>query len=315
MDLLRGGAVVLVVFYHAATISDIPSPVHVLNDAVASYRLPALFLASGLLLSRSLAKGPARYWSGKFRYLIWPYLVWTVLMLSMLGWSRGLDPVWWIYPGGSHTWFLFALFLLYVLGSLIRYVPPGWLVLGCLLASQLIDRGAFPGARLLHDVTWYGTFFFLGAVLIRHIRVLLNAPVWLFAIGASVTLLWTGLTVSSTPPAIKTVLAAVMTSIGFATIVWVLSRLPLVGPLALLERAGKRSIVTYLVHLPVLKVAVHLDWPGGWTGYLSLVTVTLLICAVATRYYSSLRWLFEWPGKTPQQRITGTAPAPAHANR
>lgn len=318
MDLLRGGAVLLVVLHHAATIGGIPSAVHLFNDAVGTYRLPALFLASGLLLSRSLAKGPKRYWSGKLRHLIWPYLVWTVLMLSMLGWSRGLDPVWWIYPRGSHTWFLFALAVLYALGSLTRYVPPGWLVLGCLVASQLIDRGAFPAARLVHDVTWYGVFFFLGAVLARHIRAVVSAPAWVFALGASITLLWTGLTVSSTPPAAKSVLAAVMTSIGIVTIVWALSRLPVARPLGMLEGVGRRSIVTYLVHLPVMKfAAVHLDWPGGWAGYLSLVTVTLLVCALATRHYSRIRWLFEWPGPAPQKPVPGSTPgpAPAHSTR
>ncbi len=305
MDLLRGGAVVLVVLFHAATAPGVPDALHVFNDAVGSLRLGALFLASGLLLDRSLAKGTARYFSGKARLIVWPYLLWSaVIMLPLLGWSRGLDPAWWFYPRGSHTWFLSALAGIYVIAWLTRRVPPGWTALGLLAASQVIDRGAFDLAPYLHEVTWWGTFFMLGVVLARHVDAVLAAPVWVFAVGAGLTVLWSVLNVL--PPGMpgKTVLSAVMTAIGIGTVVWALHRLPRVWPVTLVERLGQRSIVTYLVHLPVLKVLVlHLGWPfQGWFGYLSLVAVLLLVCTAATRHYARLSWLFEWPGPAARQR-------------
>lgn len=316
MDLLRGLAVVLVVAFHAGTMPGVPEPVNAVNDALGSYRLAALFLASGLLLDRSLAKGPTRYVTGKLRHIVWPYLVWTTLMLPLLGAERGLDPAWWVYPRGSHTWFLSTLAVIYAVGFLTRVLAPGWIMLGLLVASQLIDRGAFALAPFFHEVSWWGVFFFLGVMLSRHVDAVVGAPVWAFGIGACVTVGWSIINALPDPPAAKTVLAAVMSTIGVGTIVWLLARMPRVWPVTLLQRLGRRSIVTYLVHLPVLKIAVfHLAWPGGWAGYLSLVLVTLLVCTAATRHYGRLRWLFEWPEGQRRPPITTSHEARSAAGR
>ena len=191
MDILRGGAVVLVVIFHVGNTSAAPQPVQMFNDGLGSYRLAALFFASGLLLERSLAKGTARFLSGKLRHLVWPYLVWTALiMLPLIGLSRGLDAAWWVYPRGSHTWFLIVLATVYVVGLLTRWVPPGWIALGFLVTSQLIDRNGFALGVFVHEVSWWGFFFFVGVVLVRHLDVVLSAPVWLFLAGAGVTTTW-----------------------------------------------------------------------------------------------------------------------------
>lgn len=125
------------------------------NEAIGDSRLAALFVASGLLLDRSLAKGPSRYASGKLRMIVWPYLFWTALMIPLSMRSRPLDPLWWIWPSGSHTWFLITLASIYV-GFLTRIVRPGWIALALLAASQLIDGGAFELGPYLHHVTWWG---------------------------------------------------------------------------------------------------------------------------------------------------------------
>lgn len=310
MDILRGGAVVLVVFFHAGNTSQAPQLVQMANDGLGSYRLAALFFASGLLLERSLAKGLVRFSAGKLRYLMWPYLVWTgLIMLPLIGLSRGLDPAWWIYPRGSHTWFLIALATVYAVGYLTRFIPPGWLVLAFLVTSQLIDRKEFELGAFVHDVSWWGTFFFLGVVLARNIDAVLSAPVWVFLIGAAITVVWFVLNALPDAPAAKTLLAAVMTAIGVGTVVWALARLPRVWPFTLLEWLGRFSIVTYLVHVPVLRIAVnYLGWPrDSWIGFLSLALTVLLVCIVTTRCYPQLRWLFEWPGAARSRR---PAPAP-----
>lgn len=298
MDILRGGAVVLVVFFHAGNTSHAPQLVQMFNDGLGSYRLAALFFASGLLLERSLAKGASRFFAGKLRYLVWPYLVWTALiMLPLIGLNRGLEPAWWIYPRGSHTWFLIALATVYAVGFLTRAIPPGWIALGFLVTSQLIDRQAFQLGAFVHDVSWWGFFFFLGVVLARNIDTVLAAPLWVFLAGAGITMVWFVLNALPDSPAAKTLLAAVMTAIGVGTAVWALARLPDVWPLRVLEWLGRFSIVTYLVHVPVLRIAVnYLGWPrDSWAGFLSLVAAILLVCIAATKCYSGIRWLFEWP--------------------
>ncbi|MGI8946971.1 MAG: acyltransferase family protein [Ornithinimicrobium sp.] len=298
MDLLRGGAVVLVVIFHGANTSVAPSPVLMFNEAIGDSRLAALFVASGLLLDSSLAKGPSRYVSGKLRLIVWPYLFWTALMIPLSERSRPLDPVWWIWPSGSHTWFLITLATIYALGFLTRIVRPGWIAFALLVASQFIDRGGFELGPYIHHVTWFGAFFFLGVTLSRHIDGVMAAPVWVFAIGAGVTVVWSVLNALPDPPAARTLTAGVITATAVATIVWVLARLPLVWPLTLIERLGKRSIVTFLLHVPVLRILVnYFGWPrDDWAGFLSLVLTLLLVCIVATRFYPQIRWLFEWPG-------------------
>ena len=67
MDLVRGGAIVLVVFWHAASVPDQlldgAEPgyyVRKLNAALGPFRIPTLLVLSGLLVERSLAKGTWR---------------------------------------------------------------------------------------------------------------------------------------------------------------------------------------------------------------------------------------------------------------
>lgn len=165
------------------------------------------------------------------------------------------------------------------------------------MVSQLIDRGGFALGPFVHDTTWYGFFFFLGVMVSRHVNAVIGAPVWLFAIGAAVTIAWSVSNALPEPPAMKTLLSAVTTTVGVWTCVWLLARMPLVWPLTLLEWLGRRSIVMYLVHLPALKI-LHLNFgwsENGWSGYLSLVAAILLICIFATWFYPWIRWLFEWP--------------------
>src|SRR5690625_5145840 len=89
-----------------------------------------------------------------------------------------------------------------------------------------------------------------------------------------------------------------MTVIGVWTVVWALARLPKMWPLTFLEWLGQFSIVTYLVHVPVLRVMVnYLGWPRDtWVGFLSLAVAGLLVCIVSTSCYPSIRWLFELRG-------------------
>lgn len=86
-------------------------------------------------------------------------------------------------------------------------------------------------------------------------------------------------------------------AIAVANIVWALARLPRVWPLTLIEQLGRHSIVTFLLHVPVLRILVnYFGWPrDDWLGFLSLFFTLLLVCSVATRFYPRIRWLFEWP--------------------
>ncbi|HSV40260.1 MAG TPA: acyltransferase family protein, partial [Nocardioidaceae bacterium] len=89
MDSLRGLAIVLVVVFHAdlevagATGSQL-GVVHDVCELLGPVRMPLLMFLSGMLLTRSLAKGPRTYVVGKLEQIAWPYVVWSLLNLAQL---------------------------------------------------------------------------------------------------------------------------------------------------------------------------------------------------------------------------------------
>jgi len=100
MDLLRGGAILLVIAHHLRLVQQAwdgstPHLMVVLSEATAPFRMPVLLFASGLLLARSLQKPTGRYLTGKARALLWPWLLWSAVMLPILGWEHGGEPLWW----------------------------------------------------------------------------------------------------------------------------------------------------------------------------------------------------------------------------
>src|SRR6478735_4086004 len=98
MDLLRGCAVLLVIAFHASTYPiefgmEVPDVLVTINVALTPFRLPTLLVLSGMLLPRALEKPLGRYYAGKARNILWPYLVWTVLEGLVVGASLLADPV------------------------------------------------------------------------------------------------------------------------------------------------------------------------------------------------------------------------------
>ncbi len=89
MDLLRGGAIVLVLALHATLMVEWhhvePWPALAwINLAFTPYRMPMLMLLSGLMLDRSMRKGWARHYQGKLDRMVWPPLVWAVITHAVM---------------------------------------------------------------------------------------------------------------------------------------------------------------------------------------------------------------------------------------
>jgi fucose 4-O-acetylase-like acetyltransferase len=90
MDLARGLAVSFVILLHCATyLKDLGEPVpdwlRTVNAAFRPLRMPLLVFLSGMLLNRSLTKPPFIFAYGKFRSLLWPYVVWVVVFCIASG--------------------------------------------------------------------------------------------------------------------------------------------------------------------------------------------------------------------------------------
>jgi uncharacterized membrane protein YcfT len=191
MDLLRGGAVLLVVAWHAVSVPGQFEGVRpgyyigALNTALSPFRIPTLLVLSGLLLERSLSKGPRTYVTGKLRHIAWPYVLWFSLIFASMGWLTSLAvPKVWL--SGGILWYLVVLLFCYAVAMLRpRWLPWGLFALVPLAVLWILE----PESGVLNRYLWYGAFFFLGAALRPHLAALQNRlPGWCAVLLALVTL-------------------------------------------------------------------------------------------------------------------------------
>ncbi len=178
MDFLRGGAVLLVVAWHVVAVPalfgvEVPSVVRAFFDTTSVVRIPLLFLLSGMLLTAAVQKSPAQYFSGKFRHVIWPYVLWLLITVAASGDLGVLGSPWTWLGGPFHLWFLAVLTACLVIGYVCRWVPPWLLALGIIGLDIVWDPSTNVIARFMH----FGAYFFVGAT-IWPVLVRLGAEGW-----------------------------------------------------------------------------------------------------------------------------------------
>lgn len=301
MDVLRGAAVLLVVLVHASFlgVDDMPRVVLWLNDAAAPFRMPALVFASGLLLPRSLEKDPRDFVAGKVRGLLWPWLVWTAVMVPLAGWAAAQSPLWWI--GGTHTWFLSVLFVLYMIALGARRVPL-WAMAGvCLIAHQLVLL--LGDEALLHfptEVTWFGVFFFVGAML-RERMITGRMPRGSLPVALLVAAAWTLYAVKSGGAERDSVIASAASLAGVLAICLLAQKLPRIR---LVEWMGRNSIVIYVVHWPVVSLLYLTHEPiAGWVGIAERFLIPLGVALAAAWLRPWTIWLYALPARSRDRQL------------
>lgn len=303
MDLLRGTAILLVIAHHLRLVQQIwdggtPWAMVELSEALAPFRMPALLFASGLLLARSLRRPPGRFLAGKVRGLLWPWLLWSAVMLPILGWGHADEPLWWL--NGMYTWFLAALFCYYVIGLLTRRIPPGWVA----LASVAVWT-ALPLLGVAHDLVgprpdkfvFYAVFFFAGAAL-RPLLARRPVPwtVTVPALAAAAAWALHAARIDAEPQV--PVLTQAVVLMGVVGAVGVLQRLPRLRALRPVEWLGRNSVVPYLVHLPVIELlGRHVDLPAGPGTFALYYLVTIGICVLAVLLRPKTGFLYAFPAR------------------
>jgi uncharacterized membrane protein YcfT len=273
MDTLRGAAVVAVMVLHvqlttSAVTGDPLTPLARLDVRLADVRMPLLMLLSGVLLSRSLAKGLRSHVEGKVRAILWPYAVWMVIDLTHVFVDAAVAgrPVPWEMAGEAlhdppgYLWFL------------------GWLFAFHLLAATLPERArtvaAFGGLAVAHVVVgagpdlerflWLFPYFLLGDVLARSLPDLVPPGTGAAANRLSV-------------PALA--------AVGRSSLVYYVSHMPIaVYGVPLLWSLGVRS--------PWLVAGLTLAAALGLARALARVQS-------APRW----RWLFAWPRRQPRRNV------------
>lgn len=239
---------------HSGT--EMPAAFDSVNTALGPFRMPTLMVLSGMLLHRSLSKPLVEYYTRKVRTLLWPYLVWALILLSIQGeLDTFLRPQQWIPV--TYIWFLLFVFLYYCAAPLLRRVPAEIVVVIAVAGSALIaDRG------FISKFVLFAGYFALGHLISGQRPALL---VLLRRSGAPLLALAVLLLVL--PAAHGLVLSRLVTLTGVLGMIGVFARFYRPSRwTAPLEAVGRDSLIYYLSHYPfmigatVLPAAVGVAW-------------------------------------------------------
>lgn len=161
MDVVRGMAIIAVIVTHASGLVGI-GPLRTLSDALHPFRQPLLMLLSGMLLERSLAKPQGAYYIGKLRHIVWPFLIWHAVNITVkFGYHGLMVPANWGPTG--HMWYLLFIGIYYFVAPAVLRLP-AWLVVPALFVASatLTPPGDWGG------LIYFSVFFFAGVLVSRH---------------------------------------------------------------------------------------------------------------------------------------------------
>lgn len=291
MDSLRGVAIFCVIVLHAvnlaALLSGVTTPrvINEFNSAVMPYRMPMLFILSGMLLSRALMKSPSQYYLGKIRNLVWPYLVWV--NVYWLATMPDTIPEWHQWIATSWLWYLFNLAVYFLLAPLLNSARVPLIVVS--VASFLLSV-VVPGV-FLTDLFLYAGYFFAGSVIWRHRHFArrFSGLGWMFlglAAAAGLSLAYVAQYDGADlllPVKREELLYVPLTVIGIGGLVLLAYRLPDSWS-RVLRYLGRNSIVFYLIHFPLQILIAHVLGALGewrWQAHIGLgVMLPLVIGAL-----------------------------------
>lgn len=185
IDIAKGGMILLVVFGHAwrglASHEALPSDLFSAVDSrIYAFHMPTFFALSGWFFISSLeSKTLFEFYRGRILRLFWPMVLWTYIFLGLkaladqytntpISWEDVLvSPV----PGVLHMWFLWALLILSVTFSFLKFfsrnrkIPDAalWITVVLVFIIQFVPLS--DGAR-----EWIGSavrnapFFLIGVI-------------------------------------------------------------------------------------------------------------------------------------------------------
>lgn len=283
MDFARGVAIVLVILVHAGSVyADhgfaLPAWIRTLDMGMAPYRMPLLVFLSGILLDTSLGKGVLRFTYGKFRNLVWPYVLWTVIICFATFSPEKLLALS-VWAGGTYLWYIFFLGIYFFIALFVSRVPFLIVAAYALAIAILMPDGSKYGERLFVLMG----FFFLGAFTGQYshqfTRALANRwSLTLIPLVAGVSLM-----------------SALRGPINYAPLYAIIILPGVFGLCALLYHLqgsrfaapfmyiGRKSIVYYVTHVPVYALVIWSLSAIGLTGAHVVIPACLIMgFAVAT---------------------------------
>lgn len=315
LDSLRGVAILLVVVLHAGEALRVAvgptAGIDQFNLFLEPFRMPVLTFLSGILLPRSVAKAGPEYFAGKVSMVAWPYVLWSLIILTASGdlSPTGVAQIFYLSP--TYLWYLWFILIFYALAFPLRRVPPLQLAGVGLGVCFMLPDGSRP-----ETMAFLAAFFFFGAWCAQHARQIertIERP-WVLALA-----LVSAVTVGVLNVAGRDVLYRpefVWGAVGaLGVLCWLFPRLPAGRATSALEFVGRYSIVFYVAHLGPIMITLALadavGLAGGW-----FVLPVLLLAGVgvplglawmySTRKHVSVNLLFEVPAlkRRPRDRVS-----------
>jgi fucose 4-O-acetylase-like acetyltransferase len=278
MDLTRGTAIAFVMLFHSASFfSDngvnVPAWLATLNGAFTAIRMPLLIFLSGILLKRSLNKGVLRFAYGKFRSLLWPYVLWVTIFCIVAGKPGVLDERY-IWAGGTYLWYIAFLLLFFAVAVPLARVPFLITALVALFAGLFTEEASKYGERLLVMMSFFFLGAFVGERLDAFVRLLENK--WSLVL---VPLLLAFTTLSALDPiryywGTYAIVATCL--VGVCVVARHMDRYRASRPL---KYVGRHSLIFYVSHMPVIILVAAAFGPGPWNQ--TVVSLACLACSVA----------------------------------
>jgi uncharacterized membrane protein YcfT len=332
VDAAKAISILLVVIHHTMWFLDnaglAPAAVVAANTALASFRMPLFFLASGLFAAAPLAAPWRTVLHKRVALFIYLYVLWTFIrFLFWLALPGVTDPydsanpmglAWALLLPGPGMWFLYALAVFSVVGKLIRRAPM-WLQLG---ASGVLS--AVVGAEIVQFESFSWTFmarylfFFLLGYHARHLiesvarsssalKVVLAAVAAAGGAAASVVLNIRGI------PGVALTLNVLAVTFGVLFAAWI-ARFRIGRPLVLL---GRHTLPVYLIHIffvaAIMTGVQHLALPiaAQYAAPLVIAAVVAPLCLLTRRVLVAARapWLFDLPSRLAYRAPNRTTPA------
>lgn len=278
MDISRGLGVILIVIVHAGSIygvwsgGNVPGWVRSLDLALSPFRIPLLVFLSGMLLTRSLAKGSERFISGKVKNLLWPYFIWTaVILMADVGPVGLLHIKGWL--GGTVLWYLTFLFFYYAVGLLFARVPVLVIAAYALALSMVLPDESKYGSRLFLLMA----YFFVGAFAGQHLDRFTDAIRSKWIVSLLPLLLAVSYYCTQNPgtnysPYLAPVLIALIICMCGVFNLFVSGQVA-----RAFQFAGRNSLVYYVVHVPIYVVLYNILFDAGITSPYVCIGLALLL--------------------------------------
>ncbi|WP_211777853.1 acyltransferase family protein [Klebsiella sp. 10] len=339
MDMMRGSLILLVIIQH--WISDfnlyndlsesfIYNGIYQVKIFFAPYRMELLFFLSGFIVHKSINKNFIMYLKGKINNLLYPYILWSLVFLTLYNFSSLLSGEYLqtlhylqrIVIGATNlTWFLYFLFLYFVTSLIIirKKINTAYILIStvalCYLFSNIniYDR---VGVEYLEegDIFYYFIFFYLGCycgVKQYDIQNLSNNPLALFI--ALLCVIATAIINFHTNIQKTSLLYLIPVILSIPLAIFLATQIEKVKAIKrTLTHISLNSIVYYLMHLVLLRVFTkifdvsHFNQNSAFPIKLVLTLLTIYLFILLKRKFSLLDILFQPPHRRLTDKINVT---------